>query len=112
MSPGPRLPRTVALVAAVIAVSLAAFLVYRSTMLPGLDFGDTAGFQDTGGDAEVTPRQAYPLYYAVGWLVVHAAGGEPAFGMNFASVLCAALACGLITWAGTWLSGSMVAGLF
>ncbi len=111
MSPGPRLPRTVALVAAVIAVSLAAFLVYRATMLPGLDFGDTAGFQDTG-EAGITPRQAYPLYYAVGWLVVHAAGGEPAHGMNLSSVLCAALACGLVTWLGAALSGSVAAGLF
>ena len=105
-------PRAAVLVLAVMFATATAFLVYRSTMLPGLDFGDTAGFQDTGGEAEVTPRQAYPLYYAVGWLVVHAAGGEPAFGMNLASVVCAALACGLITWVGTLLSGSIAAGLF
>jgi hypothetical protein len=105
-------PRTAALVTAVVLTSVLALVVYRSTMLPGFDFGDTAGFQDTGGESEVTPRQAYPLYYAVGWLVVHAAGEDPAYGMNLSSVLCAAIACGLIAWLGAVLSGSVGAGLF
>ena len=105
-------PHRLALVAAVITASLSALVVYRATMLPGLDFGDTAAFQDTGGEIDITPRQAYPLYYAVGWAVVHAAGGEPAYGMNLSSVLCGALACGLITALGAMLSRSAAAGLF
>ncbi len=79
---------------------------------PSLDFGDTAAFQDAGGALEVTPRQGYPLYFAIGNLVVWLAGGEPAFGMNLASAICAALACGLLTWLAADLTGSLSAGVF
>jgi hypothetical protein len=101
-----------ALAAVGLIAAAAAFLAYRATMLPGLDFGDTAAFQDKGGDPALTPRQGYPLYFALGGLVVRAVGGEPAIGMNLASVLCGALACGLITWLGVALHGSRTAGLF
>jgi hypothetical protein len=43
---------------------------------------------------------------------VHAIGGEPAVGMNLASVACGALACGLLAWLGVSLHGSLAAGLF
>ena len=79
--------------------------MYRATLLPSLDFGDTAAFQDAGGALEITPRQGYPLYFAIGNLVVWLAGREPAFGMNLASALCAALACGLLTWLAADLTG-------
>jgi hypothetical protein len=36
-------------VAAVALTMIVALAVYRATMLPGFDFGDTAAFQDTGG---------------------------------------------------------------
>jgi len=86
--------------------------MYRATLLPGLDFGDTAAFQDAGGAIEITPRQGYPLYFAIGNLVVWVAGGEPAFGMNLSSAICAALACGLIVWLAADLTGSLFAGVF
>jgi hypothetical protein len=93
-------------------VAAGAFALYRATLLPSLDFGDTAAFQDAGGALEVTPRQGYPLYFAIGNLVVWLAGGEPAFGMNLASAICAALACGLLTWLAADLTGSVSAGVF
>ena len=93
-------------------VAAGAFALYRATLLPSLDFGDTAAFQDAGGALEVTPRQGYPLYFAIGNLVVWLAGGEPAFGMNLASAICAALACGLLTWLAADLTGSLSAGVF
>jgi hypothetical protein len=96
--------------AAVIAAG--AFALYRATLLPSLDFGDTAAFQDAGGALEITPRQGYPLYFAIGNLVVWLAGGEPAFGMNLASAICAALACGLLTWLAADLTTSLPAGVF
>ncbi len=93
-------------------VAAAAFGIYRATLLPSLDFGDTAAFQDAGGALEITPRQGYPLYFAIGNVIVWLAGREPAFGMNLASAICAALACGLLAWLAADLSGSTLAGVF
>jgi len=109
MSPRPSRSGTAA---AAIAIALLALLTYRSTLLPGLDFGDTAAFQDAGGQIEITPRQAYPLYFALGNLVVWTVGGEPAFAMNLASALWGALACGVVTWLAIALTGSVLAGGF
>ena len=61
-------------------VAAGAFAIYRATLLPSLDFGDTAAFQDAGGSLEVTPRQGYPLYFAIGNVVVWLAGREPRSG--------------------------------
>jgi hypothetical protein len=97
---------------AVVVTAALTFLAYRATLLPGLDFGDTAAFQDAGGQIEVTPRQGYPLYFAVGNLFVWSVGGDPAFAMNLASALCGAVACGLITLLTAQITGSVVAGLF
>lgn len=108
----PSRPGAWQLAAAAAFTLVVVLAVYHATMLRGFDFGDTAAFQDTGGEREITPRQAYPLYYAVGDVVVKAVGGDPAAGMNLASVLCGALACGLITWLAARLSGSLVGGLF
>jgi hypothetical protein len=109
--PALRTPSRASIAMAVLLAAVAAFLVYRATMLPGFDFGDTAGFQDKGGEATLTPRQGYPLYFAIGWLFVHAIGGEPAIGMNLSSVVCGAIACGLITWLAVVLSESLAGGL-
>ena len=106
--PGARSRRFIA--AAMVAAG--AFAMYCATLLPSMDFGDTAAFQDAGGALEITPRQGYPLYFAIGNLVVWLAGGEPAFGMNLASAICAALACGLLAWLAADLSGSLTAGVF
>ena len=51
------------------AVGLLAFACYWHTLLPGLDFGDTAAFQTGVGSLSLTPRQAYPLYYGLGNIV-------------------------------------------
>ena len=98
--------------AASLVLATAALLVYRATLLPGLDFGDTAAFQDAGGAREVTPRQGYPLYFALGNLVVWTVGGEPAYGMNLASALWGALACGVLAWVTAVLTRSVAAGAF
>lgn len=92
------------------AITLAAFAAYYLTLLPGFDFGDTAAFQWAGRDRSLTPRQAYPLYFAIGQLVVRIAGGEPAWGMNLASALAGAAACGALTAVGTLATGSLVGG--
>ena len=105
-------PHTRWLAAIAFGVSVVAFGLYYSTLLPGLDLGDTAAFQDAGGSREASPRQGYPLYFAVGNLVVWAAGGEPAFGMNLASAICGALACGIVAWLAGWLTASRAAALF
>jgi hypothetical protein len=98
-------------VVASVSVAAVAFLLYRSTLLPGLDFGDTASFQNAGGSIEATPRQSYPLYFALGNLMVWAAGGEPAFGMNLASAIAGAMACGLMACLVGMITGSSPAGL-
>lgn len=79
-------------------------------MLPGFDLGDSASFQTMAGSPFITPRDGYPLYYAVGGLFVRAMGGEPAAALNFASVVAAALACGVLALVAAELAGSTLAG--
>src|SRR5580765_1452185 len=100
-----RLPRT--LCAGL--VSAAAFALYRATMLPGFDFGDTGSFQATVGSPLIMPRDGYPLYFAVGQLFLWVTGAEPAHALNLASAVTAAIACGLIVLVGAELSGSIAA---
>jgi hypothetical protein len=88
-------PGTRTLLAAA-AVAVAAFLLYHATLLPGQDLGDTASFQATVGESVITPRQAYPLYYATGALFVAALPGNVARAVNMASAVFGALACGLL----------------
>jgi Protein O-mannosyl-transferase TMEM260-like len=90
-------------------VALAAFALYRATMLPGFDFGDTGSFQATVGSPLITPRDGYPLYFAVGQLFVWATRAEPAYALNLASAITAAVACGLIVLVAVELSGSVAA---
>ncbi len=111
-APSAARPHTRWLPAIAVGVTAVAFGLYYSTLLPGLDLGDTAAFQDAGGAREASPRQGYPLYFAVGNLVVWAAGGEPAFGMNLASAICGALACGVVAWLAGLLTASSAAAVF
>ena len=37
-------------------IALAAFALYRATLLPGFDFGDTGSFQTMAGSPLITPR--------------------------------------------------------
>jgi Protein O-mannosyl-transferase TMEM260-like len=92
-------------------VTVVAFLLYRSTLLPGIDFGDTASFQAAIGELAISPRQAYPLYFAVGNVVSWIVGGEAAFALNLASAICGALACGVLAWVASTMTGSVLAGL-
>src|ERR671915_95658 len=77
-----------------VAASLAAvaFLCYYATLLPGLDLGDSASFQAGVGFLTLTPRQAYPLYYALGNVFVWLHPGDPARALNFASAVYGAVA--------------------
>jgi Protein of unknown function (DUF2723) len=97
-----------ALVAALIT-AVAAFALYRATLLPGVDFGDTGSFQTMVGSPLITPRDGYPLYFAVGAATLWLTGAEPAHALNLASAVEAAAACGLLVLVGVELSGSIAA---
>jgi hypothetical protein len=88
-------------------VALLAFLLYHSTLLPGLDFGDTPSFQVMGGDPRITPRDAYPLYFAIGAPFVRLAR-DGARGLNLASAAEGAVAAGLITLTASELAGAVL----
>jgi MFS family permease len=96
------------LIAALI-VALASFALYRATLLPGLDFGDTGSFQTMVGSPLITPRDGYPLYFAIGTLSLRMSAGEPAHALNLASAIEAAVACGLFVLVAAELSGSVAA---
>src|SRR6266699_1291678 len=93
-----------------IAVALVALTLYHATLMPGVDFGDTGSQQTTVGSSFVTPRDGYPLYFALGNVVLWVARAEPAHALNLASALEGAAACALIVLAGAELSGSIAAG--
>jgi hypothetical protein len=105
-------PGATGTVLTVLAVALIAFLLYDATLLQGQDLGDTASFQATIWDRFLTPRQGYPLYYAVGDLFVWLAPGNPARALNLASAVCGAIACGLLAWIVAALADSLAAGAF
>jgi hypothetical protein len=97
--------------AAAFLVAIGAFALYRSTLLPGFDLGDTASFQTAAGSVVITPRDAYPLYFAVSRALVWLLDGDAAHAMNVASALAAAVACGLIVLVAAELAGSTLAGV-
>jgi hypothetical protein len=103
-------PLRTRLVAAGVLAAIAFFL-YRSTLLPGQDLGDTASFQAIAGDHLLVPRQGYPLYFAWTGLLVHALPIEAARAANLGSAIAAAAAVGLVLLAGAELAGSLVGGL-
>ena len=94
---------------AALVVALAAFVLYRVTLLPGLDFGDTGSFQTMVGSPLITPRDGYPLYFGLGWIVLRLTGAEPAHALNLASAIEAAVGCGLVVLVAAELSGSIAA---
>jgi hypothetical protein len=97
--------------AAAALLAAIAFGLYHSTLLPGQDLGDTASFQAIAGERALTPRQGYPLYFAVAGTFVHAFPGNPARATNLASAVEAALAIGVLVLVGSELGGTLVAGL-
>lgn len=95
---------------ACVAATLA-FSVYASSLLPGVDLGDTGGFQAAVLLPETSARQAYPLYYGLARPFVLALTPEnPARGLNLFSAAAAAVAVGLATFLIATLTGSALAG--
>ncbi|HMB79169.1 MAG TPA: DUF2723 domain-containing protein [Vicinamibacterales bacterium] len=94
---------------AALIVALATFVLYRATLLPGVDFGDTGSFQTMVGSPLITPRDGYPLYFAIGTLSVWLTGAEPAHALNLASAIEGAIACGIFVLVAAELSGSLAA---
>ncbi len=97
--------------AGAILIAALAFLLYRATLLPGVDFGDTPSFQVMAGRPVVSPRDAYPLYFSIGRVFVWTIGGDPAHALNMASAVEGAVACGLIVLVAAELSGSIAAAM-
>src|SRR5215211_7293717 len=96
---------------AALLIAAAAFALYRSTLLPGFDFGDTGSFQTMVGSPFITPRDGYPLYFALGGIFLQLTGSEPAFALNLASATMGAIACGLVVLVSVELSGSIAAAI-
>src|SRR5688500_88088 len=92
-------------------VATIAFWAYTSTLLPGVDLGDTGGFQAAVLWPETSARRAYPLYYFVAKPFVAAISrANPARGLNLFSAVAAALAVGLLIWITARLTRSAAAG--
>lgn len=111
--PGPRIPdpRFGAIIAAAVLATFA-FWAYTKTLLPGVDLGDTGGFQAAVLWPEVSARQAYPLYYELGAAFVRAVStANPARGLNLFSAVFGAIAVGLLTYLCALVSESVVAGV-
>ena len=96
---------------AALLVALLAFALYRATLLPGVDFGDTGSFQATVGTTRPSPRDAYPLYFAIGGVFARLVPGDPAHALNLTSAVEGAIAAGLLVLAAAELCGSLAAGV-
>lgn len=98
-------------VALAAVLATAAFYAYSRTLLPGVDLGDTGGFQAAVLWPGVSARQAYPLYYALAHPFVAAvAATHPARGLNLFSAVCGAIAVGLLAWIVAALTESLLSG--
>ncbi len=97
--------------AAACTVTGVAFALYHATLLAGLDFGDTASFQTMVGSTTITPRDGYPLYFALGGAFLHFTGGDPARSLNLTSAVQGAIACGILVVVASEVSGSVLAGM-
>jgi len=92
-------------------VATIAFVAYARTLLPGVDLGDTGGFQAAILSPDVSARQAYPLYYALARPFVAAvAPTNAARGLNLFSAVDSAAAVGLLASVVAHVTGSLVAG--
>ena len=108
LEPAPS--RTAAFVVAV-ALATAAFWAYTQTLLPGVDLGDTGGFQAAVLWPEVSARQAYPLYYGLARPFVSALSViNPARGLNLFSAVFGALAAGMLAFLCATITDSLMAG--
>jgi hypothetical protein len=99
--------------AAIVAVVTAtiAFAAYATTLLPGVDLGDTGGFQAAVLWPETSARQGYPLYYALARpFVLALSAAQPARGLNLFSAVGAAAAVGLLAYVAGIVMRSALAG--
>jgi hypothetical protein len=108
LNPGSR--SAAVIVAAIVAT--VAFWAYTRTLLPGVDLGDTGGFQAAVLWPEVSARQAYPLYYDLAAPFVRAVSvRNPARGLNLFSAVFGAAAIGLLTYLSAVIAESLAAGV-
>ena len=92
-------------------VATLAFWAYTQTLLPGVDLGDTGGFQAAVLWPEVSARQAYPLYYGLARpFVLLTSPDNPARALNLFSAVWAAAAVGLLTLLCASVTRSLAAG--
>jgi hypothetical protein len=98
--------------AAAAIVATIAFWAYTQTLLPGVDLGDTGGFQAAVLWPAVSARQAYPLYYSLAKPFVETLGGtHPARALNLFSAVWGAGAIGILTLLVAELAASTLAGV-
>jgi hypothetical protein len=106
---GDGLPLPAVTMATVVATI--AFVTYSLSLLPGVDLGDTGGFQAAVLWPETSARQAYPLYFALGKILVRSFSPEnPARGLNLFSALAGAAALGLLAYVAALVTRSILAG--
>jgi hypothetical protein len=99
------------LLATACVVATVAFWAYTRTLLPGVDLGDTGGFQAAVLWPEQSARRAYPLYYTLAAPFITAVSRDnPARGLNLFSAIWAAVAVGLLAVAAGRLTKSPLAG--
>lgn len=100
-----------AALAAALAALVAAVMYWR-TLLPVFDLGDTGSFQTVVSDPLILPRHAYPLYFALGKLLIAVTRLDPPFAMNLLSAIFGAAAVAAFAWLAWELTGSALAGLW
>lgn len=99
------------LLTAACIVAIIAFWAYTRTLLPGVDLGDTGGFQAAVLWPEMSARRAYPLYYTLATPFIRAVSEDaPARGLNVFSAIWAAVAVGLLAAVTGRLTKSPLAG--
>jgi len=98
--------------AAAAVVATIAFAAYSRTLLPGVDVGDTAGFQAAVLWPATSARQAYPLYYNIAKpFVASVSASNPARGVNLFSAVWGAAAVALLCWMASAITASTTAGI-
>lgn len=108
--PHPGFRANAVIVAALVAT--VAFWAYTKTLLPGVDLGDTGGFQAAVLWPEVSARQAYPLYYDLAARFVRVVSvANPARGLNLFSAVGGAVAVGLLAYLAALVAESLFAGI-
>jgi transmembrane protein TMEM260 (protein O-mannosyltransferase) len=105
-------PASIAPLVAACLVATLAFWAYTQTLLPGVDLGDTGGFQASVLWPEPSARRAYPLYFALAKPFTQAlAAANPARGLNLFSAVWAGVAAGLLTFFVARLTAFTLAGV-